>query len=114
MDPPAKPSVLLVYYTHTQQTQRVVDAMSEVFSERDCDVSTAAIEFTDPRYREKFDRFPFKHALLDLLAVLPGDSCDGRRDRSRSLLPPREATTTSSASGRRRGSSPPTCPSARI
>ena len=72
MDPPAKPSVLLVYYTHTQQTQRVVDAMSEVFSERGCDVSTAAIEFTDPRYREKFDRFPFKHALLDLLAVLPG------------------------------------------
>jgi flavodoxin len=71
MDSPATHCVLFVYYSHTKQTSKVVEAMSNALRERGCDVTHAEIEFTDPRYREKFDRFPFKHALLDLLAVLP-------------------------------------------
>ena len=66
------PRVLLVYYTHTQQARRVSDAMAEVLRERGCDVTQAAIEFTDPRYREKFAVFPFRHAVFDILPlVLP-------------------------------------------
>src|SRR5204862_3015963 len=53
-----KPRVLLVYYTYTQQSRMVAEAMGEVFRERGCDVSQAAIEFTDSRYAERFSRFP--------------------------------------------------------
>jgi hypothetical protein len=66
-----KPSVLVVFYSHTQQSLRVAEAMAGVLRERGCDVSLAGVEFTDPRYAEKFGRFPFRHAVLDLLAVLP-------------------------------------------
>jgi len=71
MNSPPKPSVLFVFYTHTEQSRRVADAMAGVLRERGCDVSLAGIEFTDPRYAGKFGRFPFRHAVLDLLAVLP-------------------------------------------
>jgi hypothetical protein len=66
-----KPSVLFVFYSHTQQSLRVAEAMAGVLRERGCDVSLAGIEFTDPRYARKFGRFPFRHGLLDLLTVLP-------------------------------------------
>jgi hypothetical protein len=46
--------------------------MAEVLRERGCDVSRAGIEFTDPRYADRFSRFPFRHAVFDLLTVLPG------------------------------------------
>src|SRR5438874_13112943 len=71
MNSPPKPSVLFVFYTHTAQSRRVADAMASVLRERGCDVWMAGIEFTDPRYAGKFGRFPFRHAVLDLLAVLP-------------------------------------------
>jgi hypothetical protein len=74
MDPVTKPSVLFVFYTHTQQSLRVADAMAEVLRERGCDVSLAGIEFTDPHYARKFGRFPFRHALFDLLTVLPAQT----------------------------------------
>jgi menaquinone-dependent protoporphyrinogen IX oxidase len=65
------PRVLLVYYTYTQQSRRVAEAMGDVFRERGCDVSQARIEFTDPRYAERFSRFPLRHAFLDILGMLP-------------------------------------------
>ena len=68
------PRVLLVYYTHTQQAKRVADVVTEVLQARGCDVSQASIEFTDPRYIEKFSRFPFKHAVFDILPLLPGQT----------------------------------------
>ena len=67
MDPSASPSVLFVYYTHTQQSLRVSEAMADVLRERGCDVSQAAVEFTDPHYARKFSVFPFRHAVRDLL-----------------------------------------------
>lgn len=71
MNSARKPSVLFVFYSHTQQSLRVAEAMAGVLRERGCDVCLAAIEFTDPRYARKFGRFPFRHALSDLLTVLP-------------------------------------------
>jgi flavodoxin len=67
------PRVLIVYYTHTQQAKRVADVVTEVLQARGCDVSQASIEFTDPRFTEKFSRFPFKHAVFDLEAAKDGD-----------------------------------------
>ena len=62
--------VLLVYYTHTKQAQRVSDAMAEVLRERGCDVSQAAIGFTDPHYAKNFSSFPFRHAVFSILPLL--------------------------------------------
>jgi len=39
MNPPGKPSVLVVHYTHTQQSLRVAEAMAGVLRER---VATSA------------------------------------------------------------------------
>ena len=65
-----KPRVLFVYYTHTQQSLRVAEAMADVLRERGCDVSQAALEFTDPHYARKFSKFPFRRAVRDILTVL--------------------------------------------
>jgi menaquinone-dependent protoporphyrinogen IX oxidase len=66
-----KPQVLLVYYTYTQQSRTVAEAMADVLRERGCDVRQAAIEFTDRRWAERFSRFPLRHAYLDVLGMLP-------------------------------------------
>jgi menaquinone-dependent protoporphyrinogen IX oxidase len=63
--------VLVVYYTYTQQTLKVAEAMADVLVERGCDVRMAGIEFTDPRYAERFTRFPLKHAYGDVLGMAP-------------------------------------------
>jgi flavodoxin len=65
-----KPRVLFVYYSHTQQAERVCDAMADVFQARGCDVSKAGIEFTDPRYAKNFKEFPFRHAVFSILPLL--------------------------------------------
>ena len=66
-----QPSVLFVYYTHTAQSLRVCDAMTEALRERGCAVTHAGIEFTDPRYLERFSVFPFPHVYRDLLGMAP-------------------------------------------
>jgi menaquinone-dependent protoporphyrinogen IX oxidase len=67
----ARPRVLLVYYTYTQQTLRVVESMADVFRERGCEVRQAGIQFTDRRWAERFSRLPLRHAVLDILGMLP-------------------------------------------
>jgi menaquinone-dependent protoporphyrinogen IX oxidase len=64
-----RPRVLFVYYTHTQQAQRVCEAMAEVLRGRGFDVSQASIEFTDPRYAKNFSQFPFRHAVFGILPL---------------------------------------------
>ena len=66
-----RPRVLLVYYTYTQQTLKVIEAIDGVLSARGCEVEQARIEFTDPRYAERFSRFPMRHALLEVLGMFP-------------------------------------------
>jgi menaquinone-dependent protoporphyrinogen IX oxidase len=67
----AKPSVLLVYYSYTHQTVRVLDAMADVLRDRGCDVTMAGIEFTDRRYAERFATFPMSHPVLQVLGMIP-------------------------------------------
>jgi menaquinone-dependent protoporphyrinogen IX oxidase len=71
MNSTRRPRVLFVYYTYTQQTLKVVEAMAEVLGERGCEVQQAAIEFTDSRYADRFSRFPLRHGFLDVLGMLP-------------------------------------------
>ena len=65
------PRVLLLYYTYTGQSLKVLEAAAEVFRERGCEVQKAEIEFTDPRYAERFSRFPMRRVWPDMLSVLP-------------------------------------------
>ena len=65
------PKVLFVYYTYSQQTLSVVDAMAGVLRTRGCEICKAGIEFTDPRYSNRFSHLPFRHVYLDLFAMLP-------------------------------------------
>jgi flavodoxin len=68
------PSVLFVYYTYTKQTLKVVEAMSEVLRGRGCDVTLAAIGFTDPRYAERFKEFPMPHPFRELVGMIPAEA----------------------------------------
>jgi hypothetical protein len=66
----AQPRVLFVYFTVTQQTLKVVEAMTDTLRERGCEVRQARIEFTDPRYASRFSRFPFRHPWLLVAGML--------------------------------------------
>ena len=65
------PRVLLLYYSYTGQSLKVLEAAGEVFAERGYEVHKAPIEFTDPRYAERFSRFPMRRVWPDMLSVLP-------------------------------------------
>ena len=80
-----KPRVLVVYYTYTQQTLKVAEAMVGALVERGCDVRLAAIQFTDRRYAERFTRFPLKHAYGDVLGMAPAQL---RAATGEILIPP--------------------------
>ena len=64
------PRVLQLYYSYTGQAHKVLDAAGEVFRSRGCEVSEAAITFTDPKYSEKFSHFPMNHVWPDMLSVI--------------------------------------------
>lgn len=66
--------VLLLYYSYTGQARKVLAAAGEVFAERGCEVVEAGIEFTDPRYAERFSRFPMTRVWPDMLSVFKAQS----------------------------------------
>ena len=68
------PQVLLLYYTYTGQSLKVLEAAGEVFRQRGCEVHKAQIEFTDPRYAERFSRFPMRKVWPDFLGMLPAQT----------------------------------------
>ena len=68
------PRVLLLYYSYTGQTLKVLEAVGEVFGGRGYDVRKAAIEFTDRRYSGPFSRFPMRRVWPDMLSVLPAQT----------------------------------------
>ena len=67
------PSVLFVYYSYTQQTRKVVQEMADELEARGCDTQLAAIEFTDPRYDERFKTFPMPHPMREVLGMIPAE-----------------------------------------
>jgi hypothetical protein len=71
VEPTRRPRILFVYYTYTQQSLRVAEAMAEVLRERGCEVRQAGLEFTDKRWAERFSRFPLRHAVFDVVGMLP-------------------------------------------
>src|SRR4051812_31880937 len=71
--PRAEPSVLFVYYTYTQQTTKVLDAMAEVLRARGCQVTAACLEFEDPRYAGRFTEFPMPHPFREVLGMIPAE-----------------------------------------
>ena len=89
--PVTKPSVLCVYYTYTQQTLTVMEAMAGVFRDSDYDVTMAAIGYEEPRYSDRFASFPMPHPLRELLGVIPAQV----RRRPATIRIPDEVTATS-------------------
>ncbi|UXA15923.1 flavodoxin family protein [Mycobacterium sp. SMC-4] len=73
-DDDRKPRVLLLFYSYTGQTGKVLDAAEEVFRKRGYLVDRALIEFTDPKYSEKFSRFPMRRVWPDFFSVLPAQT----------------------------------------
>jgi menaquinone-dependent protoporphyrinogen IX oxidase len=71
--PRAKPSVLFVYYTYTQQTLKVVETMAGVLRDRGSEVVLAKIEFTDPRYDGRFKKFPMPHPYREVVGMIPAE-----------------------------------------
>ena len=70
--PQRRPSVLMVYFSYTHQTKKVLEAMAEVLRDQDCDVTLAAVEFTDPRYEKRFESFPLKKPYREMFGNDPG------------------------------------------
>jgi menaquinone-dependent protoporphyrinogen IX oxidase len=66
-----RPRVLLLYYSYTGQSRKVLEAAGEVFRDRGCEVHQAEIEFTDRRFAQRFSRFPMRRVWPDMLSVLP-------------------------------------------
>ena len=71
---PQRPRVLLLCYSYTGQSVRVLEAAGEVFRERGYDVHTAEIEFTDRRFAKRFSRFPMRRVWPNMLSVLPAQT----------------------------------------
>jgi hypothetical protein len=69
----SKPRVLFVYFSYTQQTKKVVDAMAETLRSRGCDTELAAIEFLDDRYDGRFKTFPMPHPFREVLGMIPAE-----------------------------------------
>jgi len=71
-----KPSVLFVYYTYTNQTKKVLDAMAEVLRDRGCDITFALIEFSDARYQKRFKEFPMPKPFREVVSMIPSELRD--------------------------------------
>jgi hypothetical protein len=88
MESSSKPKVLFIYYTFTKQALKVTEEMESVFNDQGWSCSRAQIEFTDKRYTKRFDQFPFKHRVFDILALMPAQV---RRATGEIRIPPEAA-----------------------
>ncbi|MGD0391124.1 MAG: flavodoxin family protein [Acidimicrobiales bacterium] len=73
MDSPTKPSVLMIYYSYTHQTEKVMETMAEALRSRGCEATLARIGFTDPRYEKRFKQFPMPKPFLEVVAMIPAE-----------------------------------------
>ena len=69
----SRPSALFVYFSYTQQTKNVLDAMADVLRGRGIDVALAAIELTDPRYAARFQEFPMPKPYREVVGMVPAE-----------------------------------------
>lgn len=82
-----KPTVLIVYHTFSQQTGKVAEAMAQAFIARDCAVTKAHIEFTDPRWKKLFAKVPMAWPALQIPTILVSQ----RRRKTGEIRIPQEA-----------------------
>ena len=68
-DKSAETRVLILYYSFTNQTHRVAEAMAEAFRESDCDVTLCQIEFIDERYKIEHPFRPVGRKLFSWLQL---------------------------------------------
>lgn len=85
------PRILLLYYSFSGQSLKVLEAAGEVFAQQGCEVVKAGIEFTDPRYSQRFAQFPLRRVWPDMLSVLKAQQ---RGETGRSALLTRCATVS--------------------
>lgn len=71
MSTDTKTKALVVYFSLTQQSARVAEAMAQALTARGCDVTKAAIEFTDERWVPKLSQFPMKRPFPQIASILP-------------------------------------------
>jgi flavodoxin len=88
MDSSGKPSVLIAYYSYTNQTKKVLDVMAEELSGSGCEITFAKIELTDPRYEKRFETFPFKRPFRQMFGMIPVEV----RDRPVKIVIPAAVT----------------------
>ena len=50
--------------------------MAQVLQDRGCEVTFAPIEFTDPRYRKRFDEFPMPKPFREVVSMIPSELRD--------------------------------------
>ena len=81
----AERRVLFVYYSFTQQTRRVADTMAGALRKRGCEVTEAAIEFTDEHYGKRFASRPMKWSVARIVGMLPAQA---RRKTGDIQIPP--------------------------
>lgn len=62
-----------MYFTYTNQTLKIAEAMGEALRQRGWDVEQAAIGLTDPRYAERFRHFPMPHPFRELIGMIPAE-----------------------------------------
>src|SRR3954454_11955779 len=86
MSEESKPSVLIVYFTLTNQAGKVANAIAEALEARGCDVTKAVIEFTDKRWVQKLSEFPMKRPMANIATVLPAQM---RRKTGEIRIPPK-------------------------
>src|SRR5262245_54672036 len=83
--------VLFVYYSFTQQTRRVAETMAQALRARGCDVTEAAIEFTDAHYGARFSKLPMRKPIAKIVGMLPAQ----RRKKTGEIRIPSEASNGS-------------------
>jgi flavodoxin len=68
------PSVVIIYYSFTNQTARVADSVADALTKRGCRVAKAAIEFADRRYGERFQQLPMHRPIWNITRMLPAQA----------------------------------------
>ena len=70
MSPAGSGKALVVYFTFSQQTGRVADVVADELELRGYQATKAALEFTDPKWAERFSKVPMTRAVLKISSIL--------------------------------------------
>ncbi|NMD58157.1 flavodoxin family protein [Tsukamurella conjunctivitidis] len=69
-----RPRALLLSYSFTGQSERLVRAAGDALVERGWEVVDARLELTDRRYAPRLSRFPLRHVWRTMLSLVPAQA----------------------------------------